>query len=175
MYAAHFAAGLAIGARAPRAPIAALLAACFLPDLVWIVLAACGIEPADPRVFFDDWSHSLVSILIEASVFALFFLRRGAQVWVPVWLAGASHFLLDVLIHPRPLALYPHAQLHAPWDLWSWGASRTPLLFSHYGWVQLGIMVPLVAVYAVGARRQALPANLVAATALTLLGLQLLF
>lgn len=175
MYAAHFAAGLAISSRAPRAPLWALLAACFLPDIVWIVLAASGVEPAGPSVFFDDWSHSLASIVVEASLFALLFIRRGLYVWLPIWLAVASHFLLDVLIHPKPLALYPHATWHAPWDLWSWGLAKTPWLFTHYWWVQFGIIVPLVALYAIGARKQALPANLIAATALSLLALQLLF
>ena len=128
-----------------------------------------------PSVFFDDWSHSLASILVEASLFALIFIRRGMYVWAPIWLAVASHFLLDALIHPKPLALYPHATWHAPWDLWNWGAAKTPLLFTHYWWVQFCIMVPLVAFYAIGARKQALPTNLIAATALSLLALQLLF
>lgn len=175
MYAAHFAAGLAISSRAPRAPIWALLAGCFLPDIVWIVLAIGGIEPSKPTVFFDEWSHSLMSILVEASLFALLFIGRGMYVWAPIWLAVASHFLLDVLIHPKPLALYPHATLHAPWDMWSWGTSKTPFLFTHYWWVQFGIMVPLVTVYAMGARKTGLPTNLIAATVLALLGLHLLF
>jgi hypothetical protein len=175
MYAAHFAVGLAIGARAPRAPVAALLAGCFLPDIVWIVLAASGIEPSNTPHFFDDWSHSLLSIVVEASLFSLLFIRRGVEVWVPIWLAVALHFLLDVLIHPKPLALYPHATLHAPWDLWAWGSSKTPFLFTHYWWVQFGIIVPLMLIYAIGARKQGLPANLIAATVLAVLGLHLLF
>ena len=175
MYAAHFAAGLAIGSRAPRAPIWALLAGCLLPDVVWIVLATSGIEPSGPATLFEDWSHSLVSIFVEASLFALLFIRRGVSVWVPIWLAVASHFLLDALIHPKPLALYPHAMWHAPWDLWTWGESKTSLLFTHYWWVQFAIIVPLTAVYAIGARKQGLPSNLIAATALSLFGLHLLF
>lgn len=175
MYAAHFAVGLAISSRAPRAPIGALLAGCFLPDIVWIVLATSGIEPSSPRVFFDDWSHSLLSIVVEASLFSLLFIRRGVDVWVPIWLAVALHFLLDVLIHPKPLALYPLAAWHAPWDLWIWGSSRTSFLFTHYWWVQFGIIVPLILIYIIGARKQALPANLVAATVLSVLGLHLLF
>jgi hypothetical protein len=175
MYAAHFAAGLAIGSRAPRAPIWALLAGCLLPDIVWIALATSGIEPSAPSLFFDDWSHSLVSIFVEASLFTLLFIRRGVYVWAPIWLAVASHFLLDVLIHPKPLALYPHATLHAPWDLWIWGTSKTSFLFTHYWWIQFAIMVPLIGVYAVGARKRGFPTNLIAATALSLLGLHLLF
>jgi hypothetical protein len=79
------------------------------------------------------------------------------------------------LIHPKPLTLYPHASWHATWDLWSWEASKSSFLFTHYWWVQFGIVVPLVAVYAVGARKQALAVNLIAATSLSLLGLHLLF
>lgn len=174
MYAAHFAAGLAISSRAPRAPVWALLAACVLPDIVWIALATLGIEPADPPAFFDDWSHSLLSIVVEATLFALLFIRAGVTVWAPLWLAVASHFLLDVIIHPKPLALYPHSPWHVPWDLWGWGASKTSWVFTHYWWVQFCVVVPLIAVYAMGARKQALPANLIAATALSLLGLELL-
>jgi hypothetical protein len=176
VYAAHFAAGLAIGSRAPRAPIGALLAGCFLPDLVWITLAASGIEPSGPPAgFSDDWSHSLLSVLVEATAFALFFARCGMRVWGPVWLAVGSHFPLDVLIHPKPLALYPHAALRAPWDLWSWGTVKTSFLLTHYGWVQLDVVVALGFVYALGARKNMVPTNLIAATALFLLGLQLLF
>jgi len=59
VYAAHFAAGLAIKSCVPEAPAWALLTGAFLPDFVWIALANRGIEPANPQIFFDDWSHSL--------------------------------------------------------------------------------------------------------------------
>ena len=42
MYAPHFAAALAIKSTVPRAPLAALLAGAFLPDLLWIALARIG-------------------------------------------------------------------------------------------------------------------------------------
>lgn len=175
MYAAHFAAGLAIGARAPRAPIWALLAGVFLPDLVWIALSATGVEPAAPSLFFDDWSHSLLSVIVLASLFALCFARRGAAVWIPVWLAVASHFLFDAIIHPRPIAVYPHSAMHIPWDLWHWGEARTALGFTHYWWVQFGIVVPLLCIYALGMRRQNFAPNLAWATVLTVLLLHLVF
>jgi len=175
MYAAHFAAGLAIGARVRRAPMWALLAGVFLPDVVWIALSAAGVEPAGSPVFFDDWSHSLVSVALEATVFALCFVRGGKAAWMPVWLAVASHFLLDAIIHPRPIAIYPHSTIHLPWNLWHWGEAQTALGFTHYWWVQLGIMVPLLCVYVMGSRQQEFALDLTWATVLTVLGLHLIF
>ena len=39
MYAAHFAAGLAIKGKVEKAPLWALLIGAFVPDFIWIVLA----------------------------------------------------------------------------------------------------------------------------------------
>jgi hypothetical protein len=175
MFAAHFAVGLAIGARARRAPPPALLAGAFLPDIVWIGLAAAGVEPFTRSAFFDGWSHSVVSVLVEAAVFALCFAHKGVRVWLPVWLAVMSHVVLDVIIHPRPIALYPHASLGAPWDLWRWGSLPAALGFSHYWWVQLAIVISLLGAYALAELRSSFPPNLVGATVLLVLGLHLLF
>jgi hypothetical protein len=175
MYAAHFAAALAIKGCAPRAPAWALLTGAFIPDGVWIGLAGAGIEPADASVFFDDWSHSALSILIEASLFALFFYRRGIAVWLPVWLAVVSHFLLDALVHPKPLAFYPHAVLHFGADHWQWGQVRAFLGMPHYWWLQAALVLALLAIYLAGARRQQLPTNLAAASCISVAGLHFLF
>jgi hypothetical protein len=175
MYAAHFAAGLAIKSRAPRAPAWAVLGAAFIPDVLWMGLAGAGIEPADPKVFFDDWSHSLASILLEATVLALLFYRRGIGVWLPVWLAAFSHFLLDLPIHPRPLALYPNAPIHLGWNTWNWGSSKSFLGATNYWWVQLGVTLVLLGIYARGARRVRIAPNLAAASCISVLGLHLLF
>ena len=107
MYAPHFAAALAIKRKSPGAPLWALLIGAFIPDLVWMALARLGIEPAQTSNFFDDWSHSLVSIAILATLFASAFLRRGKPVVVAVWLAVFSHFVLDFPVHPKRLALAP--------------------------------------------------------------------
>jgi hypothetical protein len=175
MYAAHFAAGLAIGSRAPRAPMWVLLAGAFLPDIIWIVLSAAGLEPAATSMFFDDWSHSLLSVTLQASLLTLCFVRAGKAVWMPVWLAVISHFLLDAIIHPRPIALYPHSRIHVPWNLWHWGEAQSVLGFTHYWWVQLAIMVPLLSMYVMGLRRRKFALDLTWATVLTVLGLHLIF
>jgi membrane-bound metal-dependent hydrolase YbcI (DUF457 family) len=174
MYAAHFAAALAIKARAPAAPAWALLVGVFAPDVCWIALAAAGVEPTDPAHYFDGFSHSLASVLVEATAFAALFLRQGRAVAAAVWLAVASHFLLDLPIHPTPLQLWPHSPLSAPWDLWSWGEVKGPLGFSRYWWIQLGVTLPLLAVYLTGARKAAIAPNLAAASAITVLGLHMI-
>ncbi len=175
MFAAHFAAGLAIGAHARRAPMSSLLAGALLPDIVWIGLAAAGVEPSDPSVFFDGWSHSFVSVLFMATVFALFFAYKGIRVWLPIWLAVMSHLVLDSIIHPAPIALYPHSSLRLPWDLWRWGLAPGLLGFSHYWWIQLAIVILLLGAYARAALRWSFPANLVGATVLLVLGLHWTF
>ncbi len=171
MYAAHFAAALAIKGLAPRTSAWALLCGAFIPDFLWIGLAAVGVEPADSKIFFDDWSHSLASITLEATIFAFLFYRRGPRVFVPAWLAVFSHFVLDFLIHPQPLALYPHSSIHLGWDLWSWGLSKAFLGATHYWWIQFAVILALLAIYSTGARKSGIPANLVAASCVTVIGL----
>ena len=153
----------------------AILAGAFLPDLLWIGLSAANLEPSAPAVFFDGWSHSLLSITLQATLFALLFMRKGVGASLPVWLAVMSHFVLDVLIHPKPIELYPHSAAHAPWDLWRWGAQHAALSFSHYWWVQLAFVFVLLALYVAGAQRASFPLNLLAATVLLVIGLHLLF
>src|ERR1700759_4356759 len=109
MTAAHFAVALAIKSRVPRAPTAALVCGAFLPDFIWIILATAGIEPAAREIFFDDWSHSLLSVIVYATLFALLFWKRGRVVSLAMWLAVCSHYFLDLPVHPKPLALYPHS------------------------------------------------------------------
>jgi|SRR5271154_5662546 len=175
MYPAHFAVGLAVKGRIPTAPAWALMTAVFLPDFIWIVLARAGIEPElPPRGFFDDWSHSLLSIILLATLFALVFWKRGRIVVLAVWIAGLSHFLLDFLIHPARLALYPHSSIHLGWNLWQFGQEKTrfgPIL---YWWVELAMILPLLFVYVWYSRRARFQPQLVAASCLLVIGLHLL-
>jgi hypothetical protein len=162
MYAAHFAAGMAIGSHAPRAPTWALLVGAFLPDFLWIGLAAAGVEPTATPVYFDDWSHSLATVVVWATVFAACFRGRGAAA---VWLAVFSHFLLDAPIHPKPLGLYPYSSLRLGWG-------TAPRM--EYWLVQLAVVVVLAGVYVVGARRQRVPGRWIAVTVGELLALHTL-
>jgi hypothetical protein len=175
MYAAHFAAGLAIRSRAPRAPTSVLLVGAFLPDFLWITFAGLGLEPAAPKYFFDDWSHSFASIIIEATIFSFVFLRWGIGVWLPAWLAVFSHFLLDLPIHPKRLALFPHSSVHLGWSLWSWGEQKAWLGMTNYWWIQLIAVIVLLAFYARNAKAAGIAPNLAAASCIAVLGLHLLF
>lgn len=145
MYAAHFAAGLAIKSHAPAVPTGALLIGAFLPDFFWIGFGLAGIERSQGPAFFDDWSHSLAMVILWATLFALVFIRRGLAVALPVWIAVFSHFLLDLPIHPKNLALYPLSSIHLGWGLWSIGSRN-------YWYVQLGVLAVLTLVYMQGAR-----------------------
>jgi hypothetical protein len=175
MYAAHFAAGLAVKGRVPQAPTAALMTAVFLPDLIWVALARAGIEPEyPPRGFFDDWSHSFLTITVWSTLFALFFWKRDRRIALAVWIAGLSHLILDFLIHPARLALYPHSSIHMGWNLWQWGQRPSHFGPSHYWWVEAAFLVVLLAIYAASWRRSAIPPKIVAASCLLVAGLHLL-
>ena len=144
MYTAHFAAALAVKARAPQVPAWALLTAAFIPDFAWIVLAVLGVEPTQPPLgFFDDWSHSLLMIVVWASLFAALFWSKGKHVMLPVWVAGLTHIPLDFLIHPARLALYPHSSVHLGWNLWAWGQERGCLSSEQ---INIGVVEMTVAV-----------------------------
>lgn len=73
MYAAHFAAALAIKSKAPQTPTWALVTGAFLPDFAWVGLGLAGIEPSQGPAFFDDWSHSLAMVILWATLFACVF------------------------------------------------------------------------------------------------------
>ena len=174
MYAPHFAAALAIKGRTPEAPLWALLIGAFVPDLLWIALARIGIEPAQASNFFDDWSHSLLSVAILASVFALAFLRRGKTVFIAIWLAVFSHFVLDFPVHPRRLALAPMTHLHLGWDLLAWGSGPGCLGAINDWWLQLAVLLVLLIIYAAGARGARIQPTAAAASSALLIGVQLL-
>ena len=168
MYAAHFATGLALKSYVPKSPTWAVLAGAFLPDLLWIALARVGVEPTAREIFFDDWSHSFFTIVLWATLFALLFWRLGWLVVLAVWVAVFSHFPLDAVIHPKHMALYPHSRIHIGW-IASGG------VFALKNWsVELAIVVVMSIVYGIGAKRNALPVNLIVATLTLLLGLELL-
>jgi hypothetical protein len=136
MFAAHFAAGLALKGRAPRAPLPALILGAFVLDGLWIVLSVLRID----RTYYDDWSHSFVMSILWASLFSLFFWRLGRRVMCVLWLAVFSHFALDLVVQG--------ASVCPPGIL-----SMNPLVVTHYRLLQLGICAVLLSVYVVDARR----------------------
>ena len=163
MTAAHFAAALAIKSRFPRAPTAALILGAFIPDFIWIVLATAGIEPTKREIFFDDWSHSLLSIVVYASLFALLFWKRDRSVAFAMWLAVFSHFILDLPVHPKSLAIYPHSSIHL-------GLGLSDIAAKNYWFIQLAVTLVLLAIYVYGTRRLRIAPKWIVASCVLVLG-----
>jgi len=154
MYAGHFAAGLAIKARVPQAPTAALLVGVSLLDLLFGPFVLLGIErihatPGQPPGFsldYIDWSHSLLMSLIWAALFAALFLKHGRVVVLAIAFAVFSHFLLDLLMHPGDLALWPGSAAHLGFGIWLWQPSG-------WWWFELGFIALCCAYYLARARQ----------------------
>jgi hypothetical protein len=174
MYAPHFAAALALKGRTPDAPLWALLIGAFVPDLLWVALARAGIEPAQTSNFFDDWSHSFLSVVVLATLYALFFFHKGRLVGSAVWLAVFSHFVVDFPVHPKRLALAPMTHIYLGWDLLAWGSRTGWFGAINDWWLQLIVLLALLLVYVSEVRRIPMPPSLVAAACVVLLGLQFL-
>jgi hypothetical protein len=101
VYAAHFAAGLAIKSRVPKALTWALLIGVFIPDFVWVVLANRGNRAHRSSIIF----RRLVALIgngwsLGESVCADVLVTEATSM-LAVWLAVFSHFLLDLPIHPK--------------------------------------------------------------------------
>jgi hypothetical protein len=174
MYAAHFAAGLAIKGQASKAPTWALLVGAFLPDFAWVAFGLVGAEPSQGPQFFDDWSHSLLMVIVWATLFAVCFWRKGLAVMFPVWLAVLSHFVLDLPIHPKNIALFPHSSVHLGWNSWSYGLSPSWLGATHYWWIELSALIVLLLIYIRGAQRARFAMNLTIASCTFVVGLHLM-
>ena len=173
MYAPHFAAALAIKGRAREAPLWAPLIGAFIPDLLWIALARIGIDLRRHRT--STTIGLIPSFLSQCWLrcFASAFLRRGKSVFVAIWLAVFSHFLLDFPVHPKRLALAPLTGIYLGWDLLAWGSRPGWLGAINDWWLQAAVLLVLLLVYATAARRNNLqPA--VAASVTFLIGIQLL-
>jgi hypothetical protein len=122
MLAGHFGVAGIVKAWRPGIPMAALLVASQVPDLVFAPLAAAGVEsmaPAAPGLsgygsllITAPFSHALVSNLVLAAAVGLLvhvFLRER---WGPDagWVLGGvvfSHWLLDLLVHRPDMPLLP--------------------------------------------------------------------
>ena len=127
MYAGHIASALAMKAKEPRAPTWALVLGVGVLDVLFGIFVPLGIERAtltpgvSPgfRLDFIDWSHSLAMSLVWAALFGILFFRRGTAVAVWCGIAVFSHFVLDLLMHPHDLALWPHSPAHLGFGIWT--------------------------------------------------------
>jgi len=148
MYAGHFAAGLAIKARAPEAPTWGLLTAVGLLDILFGPFVLAGIErasltPGIPPGFsldFIDWSHSLVMSLVWAAGFGALFLGRGRRIAGIMGFAVFSHYLMDLPMHPPDMALWPGSATHLGLGLWR-------MLPTGWWFAELAVIAVLLTIY----------------------------
>jgi len=147
MLAGHFAAAAAMKAKEPRVPTWALIVGVEVLDILFGIFVAAGIEhmtktpgqAAGVRLDFIDWSHSILMTLVWSALFAALFWRRGRVVVAWCAIAVASHFVLDVVMHPPDLALWPRSAMHLGFGLWA----ERPL----WWFVELGFIVVCVGYY----------------------------
>jgi len=148
MYVGHFAAGLVIKARTPKAPTWALLLGVGWLDVLFGPFVLAGIERATVtpamspgfRLDYIDWSHSLLMSLVWAACFGLLFLRQGRRIAAAMVVAVFSHFVLDFLMHPADLALWPGSSTHLGLGLWQ-------TLPRGWWWVELGFIAAAFGYY----------------------------
>lgn len=97
MFAGHAALALFAKGNRPRIPLALLLAVAFAPDWIEWIFAAFGHRNR-------EFSHSLVSIGIGATVAALIYgaARRDWTAAAVVWLTYASHWPADFITARKP-------------------------------------------------------------------------
>ncbi len=126
MYAGHYAAGLALKGKVPEAPTWGILVGVGVLDILFGPFVLMGIEQVtltpgqSPGFSLDhiDWSHSLVTSVIWLALFGLLFVQFGRRVMWVMAAAVFSHFVLDFVMHPADLALWPGSNIHLGLGLW---------------------------------------------------------
>jgi membrane-bound metal-dependent hydrolase YbcI (DUF457 family) len=154
VYAGHFAVGLALKAREPKAPLWGILLGVGLLDLLFAVLVLAGVEeatitsgvPPGYSLDFIDWSHSLLTSAVWAGVFGALFWRAGGRIAALMGIAVFSHFLLDLPMHPPDMALWPGSDVQLGLGLWR-------ALPSGWWFVELAFVLVLTGYYVSRARR----------------------
>lgn len=119
MFIGHFGVGFGLKRLAPRAPLAALMAAVAWADILWTVFLLLGWEHVriavgdtkwTPLDLYDyPWSHSLLLLAIWGAVLALLyraFQNDSAGAWA-IAIGVVSHWVLDWLTHRADMPLYP--------------------------------------------------------------------
>jgi membrane-bound metal-dependent hydrolase YbcI (DUF457 family) len=127
----HFAVGFASKRVAPRTPLAWLLVAPNVLDVLWPVFVLTGIERASIEpgntaftpldLEYMPWSHSLVMSIVWSLAFALLYFgvrrdRRGAAVLA---VGVFSHWVLDWITHRPDMGIAPGVETRVGLGLWN--------------------------------------------------------
>jgi len=131
MLVGHFAVGLAAKRVEPKLSLGTLVLAAMLSDFLWCIFMIAGIEHVQFKPGMGAanyltasniaWSHSLLTNVIWAALFAAAYLwrrRDPAGAWI-LFAAVLSHWLLDVVAHPPDMPLAPGAHRYFGLGLWT--------------------------------------------------------
>src|SRR6266542_2589743 len=121
MFVGHYSVAFAVKSEKNRIPLWVLFIAVQFLDYIWATLVLLGIEKL--RVikgftagsmldsYYHPYSHSLIAAIIWSGVAALLYktiwrATASSSAAVIVGLAVFSHWILDLIAHPRDLAIY---------------------------------------------------------------------
>jgi hypothetical protein len=118
MIAGHYGLAAMAKARAPSAPLWALMLATVWLDVLFVPLFLAGIETIEPAVpgqagyglavIHADWTHSLAGAALLSALCGL----AGGAAWgrragLALGLVAASHWALDLVVHRADMPLLP--------------------------------------------------------------------
>jgi len=157
MFVGHFSVAFAVKSERNRIPLWVLFIAVQFLDYIWATLVLLGIEKV--RVikgftagsmldsYFHPYSHSLIAAIIWSGVAAL--LYKPLCSWLGyayskstaliVGVAVFSHWILDLIAHPRDLAIYDN-RWKVGFGLWNY---RDPEFALEIALLGVGIIIYL--------------------------------
>jgi hypothetical protein len=130
MFLGHFGLAFAGKAVSDRPRLGTLFAAAQLPDILWPVFLATGLEavtiapgatPVTPLRFVSyPYSHSLLAMGVSGALFggAYWVKRRDTRGALLLYALVVSHWLLDVATHVPDMPLYPGPSPRFGLGLW---------------------------------------------------------
>ena len=131
MFIGHFAVGFAAKKFAPRPSLGTYFLAVAFLDVLWPIFLIFGIETVaiepgntlmTPLNFISyPYSHSLLMTIVWATLFAFVYnyIRRDIHGAKILWVAVASHWILDTVTHRADLPLFPGSNVFIGFGLWN--------------------------------------------------------
>lgn len=134
MFIGHYAPAAALKPLTPKVPLWHYFVAVQVLDFLWAIFIIAGIEKArivpgfleasDLDLYFMPYTHSLAgaivwSLLGTAVYGGIINRRAGLAGAVMIGVAIFSHWLADLIVHAKDLALYPGSDVKLGFGLWS--------------------------------------------------------
>lgn len=134
MFVGHYAPAAALKSLSAKTPLWHFFIAVQFLDYLWAAFILTGVEKArvvpgflaasDLDLYFMPWTHSLAAAAAWsfAAAIAYRFAVNAAAGWRGAALIGAaifSHWLADLIVHAKDLALYPGSSEKLGLGLWS--------------------------------------------------------